>query len=229
MIWLALKLPEASLKTRVEAVLFAVAFEVTVKVTAPELLYVAEPDRPLPEVPSVRVLDNEPLSDVAVIVPTTWSFEVGLLVPMPILPPYTPSEMVPFAFTSMLGRPETSLTENILPDARLSVILKSCPELPSKLNVPVVPSRTFREMGSLPCPVNTIEGCVVNPLLGVIKIFLSESAINPYWMDTMYIVSLNSDSEASSCGGKISSNLGSTQSPTVDVDGGYPSGKHWSR
>lgn len=67
----ALKLPEASRATMVEAVLALVAFEVTVNVCAEEPLKVAEPDRPVPDTAKVRLLETcvaVPLK-VAVIVP----------------------------------------------------------------------------------------------------------------------------------------------------------------
>lgn len=53
----ALKLPDASRATIVEAVFALVAFDVTVNVELPDWLAVkdAEPDRPVPEVASVRV------------------------------------------------------------------------------------------------------------------------------------------------------------------------------
>lgn len=56
----ALKLPEASLATIVEAVFAFVAFDVTVKVEAPEPLYVVEPDKPVPDVFIVKVLSVPP-------------------------------------------------------------------------------------------------------------------------------------------------------------------------
>ena len=53
----ALKFPEASRATIVEAVLALVAFEVTVKVEEPDWLAVnvAEPDSPVPDTPIVKV------------------------------------------------------------------------------------------------------------------------------------------------------------------------------
>jgi hypothetical protein len=44
--------------------------------------------------------------------------------------------MVPSAFTSILGMPETSFTEKIEPVVRLLVILNSCPAEPSNESVP---------------------------------------------------------------------------------------------
>ena len=65
----ALKLPEASRATMVDAVFAFVALDVTVKVDAPDWLAVnvAEPDNPVPDTPIVNV----PLlmSDVSAIVP----------------------------------------------------------------------------------------------------------------------------------------------------------------
>lgn len=53
----ALKLPDASRATIAEAVLALVAFDVTVKVELPDWLAVnvAEPDRPVPDTPIVKV------------------------------------------------------------------------------------------------------------------------------------------------------------------------------
>jgi hypothetical protein len=65
----ALKLPDASRATTVETVLALVALEVTVKVAAPELLNVVEPDNPVPEVPRVRVFANGPENEEAVQTP----------------------------------------------------------------------------------------------------------------------------------------------------------------
>jgi hypothetical protein len=65
----ALKLPEASRATTVETVLALVAFDVTVKVAAPELLNVVEPERPVPEVAKVRVFANDPENEEAVQTP----------------------------------------------------------------------------------------------------------------------------------------------------------------
>ena len=69
----ALKLPDASRATIVEAVFALVAFEVTVKVELPDWLAVnvAEPDRPVPDTAIVRV----PLLTVAGVV------QVGAVVP----------------------------------------------------------------------------------------------------------------------------------------------------
>ena len=65
----ALKLPEASLATIVDAVLALVAFEVTVNVVAPDWLAVkdADPDRPVPATAIVRV--PFPKSEVKATVP----------------------------------------------------------------------------------------------------------------------------------------------------------------
>ena len=51
----ALKLPEPSRATIVLIVLAEVALDVTVKVAAPDPLYVVDPERPVPEVFKVRV------------------------------------------------------------------------------------------------------------------------------------------------------------------------------
>lgn len=56
----ALKLPDASRATMVLAVFAFVAFEVTVKVAAPEPLYVVDPERPVPDVFIVRVAKVPP-------------------------------------------------------------------------------------------------------------------------------------------------------------------------
>jgi hypothetical protein len=52
----ALKLPDESRATIVEPVFALVAFDVTVKVAVAEPLYVVDPDRPVPDVFSVKVL-----------------------------------------------------------------------------------------------------------------------------------------------------------------------------
>jgi hypothetical protein len=65
----AVKLPEASLATIADAVLALVAFDVTVKVTAPELLNVVEPDNPVPEVAKVSVFASDPENEEAVQTP----------------------------------------------------------------------------------------------------------------------------------------------------------------
>jgi hypothetical protein len=44
------------------------------------------------------------------------------VVPTPIFPPNGASSIVPLASTSILGMPETSLTEKIEPEVRLFVI-----------------------------------------------------------------------------------------------------------
>ena len=44
---------------------------------------------------------------------------------------------MPSASTSILGIPEISLTENILPEDKLFVIENNCPADASKLNVPL--------------------------------------------------------------------------------------------
>ena len=67
----ALKFPDASRATIVLAVFTSVALDVTVKVWADEPLNVAEPDKPVPDVASVRLFETRvavPLK-VAVIVP----------------------------------------------------------------------------------------------------------------------------------------------------------------
>ena len=43
---------------------------------------------------------------------------------------------VPSAFTSILGIPETSLTEKMDPEVRLFVIENNCPAEPSQDNAP---------------------------------------------------------------------------------------------
>jgi hypothetical protein len=66
----ALKLPDASRATMVLPVLAFVAFDVTVKVAAPDPLYVVDPDSPVPDVPKVNVFRLEP-NDIPDIVPLT--------------------------------------------------------------------------------------------------------------------------------------------------------------
>jgi hypothetical protein len=71
--------------------------------------------------------------------------------------------------------PEISLTENILP-VNPSEIENNCPAVPSKESVPG--SRVRRVIGVLFAPVNLMVGSrVVDPVLGVINIFLSLLAI----------------------------------------------------
>ena len=60
----ALKLPEPSLATIVEAVLALVALDVTVNVCAEPPLNVAEPDRPVPDVAKVNEFATEPAEPV---------------------------------------------------------------------------------------------------------------------------------------------------------------------
>ena len=69
----ALKLPDASLATTVETVFAEVALLVTVNVAAPELLNVVDPERPVPEVFSVRVFAKDPENDDAVTIPVAFT------------------------------------------------------------------------------------------------------------------------------------------------------------
>ena len=56
----------------------------------------------------------------------------GLLRPTPTLPVNSPIARVPLALARIIGIPEISLTENIVPEERLLFIENNCPELPSK-------------------------------------------------------------------------------------------------
>jgi hypothetical protein len=59
------------------------------------------------------------------------------LVPKATNPPNCANLIIPVSNTSILGIPEMSLTENIVPDIEL-VILNNCPADPSKLSVPLL-------------------------------------------------------------------------------------------
>ena len=58
------------------------------------------------------------------------------MIPIPVLPPRGFKEIVLLASTSILGIPDTSLTEKIEPEVKLLVTLKSCPAEPSNDKVP---------------------------------------------------------------------------------------------
>lgn len=86
----ALKLPEASRATMVLAVFALVALEVTVKVWADAPLNVAEPDRPVPEVASVRLFDT----CVAVVAVDAFPLNAAVMVPALKLPEASRATMV---------------------------------------------------------------------------------------------------------------------------------------
>jgi hypothetical protein len=114
-------------------------------------------------------------------VPLTSSLLPGVVTPIPTLPPNSANFTVPSALTSILGIPDTSLTEKITP-VKSFVIENSCPALPSKLNVPFDVGYTLSAILNGPvlasAPLNTILGsAVLDPLFGVITMFLSVLAI----------------------------------------------------
>jgi hypothetical protein len=80
----------------------------------------------------------------------------------------------------MLGIPETSLTENIVP-ANVSLTANNCPVVPSKLNVDTVLELTTRmtivALDAASAPRKVIIGSELAPLLGVIIMSRSLSAI----------------------------------------------------
>jgi hypothetical protein len=101
--------------------------------------------------------------------------------PMSTLPEYCAILTVPVSSTSILGIPEMSLTLKIVP-VKLFVIENNCPALPSKLNVPLLVGYTLANIFCGPtlasAPEKVIVGSpVLEPMFGVIKIFLSLFAI----------------------------------------------------
>ena len=78
-----------------------------------------------------------PSNVVAVTVPSTCKALVPLSTSVPIstFPAYSARRIVPSSSTSILGIPDTSFTENIVP-VKVSDIEKSCPAEPLKDNVP---------------------------------------------------------------------------------------------
>jgi hypothetical protein len=94
----------------------------------------------LPLIPTPPVTTNVPVVDVVdATPPATCSVLVPLSVPVRIstLPEYCAIFTNPVSKTSMLGIPDTSFTENIVPD-KLLVIENNCPADPSKLSVPLL-------------------------------------------------------------------------------------------
>ena len=71
------------------------------------------------------------------------------------VPEYGASFTVPSSNTSMLGIPEMSFTENIVPLSP-SDIENNCPAVPSNDRVPL--SKTFSVSGVLSAPINLIVG-----------------------------------------------------------------------
>jgi hypothetical protein len=83
--------------------------------------------------------------------------------------------------TSILGIPDTSLAENIVPSIE-SEMLNNCPLCPEKLIVAVVPVlytlNVIVPLLTASAPVKEIVGYAdADPVLGVITIFLCEFAI----------------------------------------------------
>ena len=111
-------------------------------------------------------------------VPLIWTlFPLSVAVPIRTLPPNSANDIVPSAFTSIEGIPETSFTEKIVP-VRSFVIENNWPAEPSKLNVPFDVGSALSvivcPVVELSAPTNSILGsAVVDPLFGVINMFLS--------------------------------------------------------
>jgi hypothetical protein len=125
----ALKLPDASLATIADAVLALVAFDVTVKVAAPELLNVVEPDNPVPEVAKVRVFANDPENDDAVTIPVALTV-VALRNPTVETPveftlPFIPPDTVRFPSVPTLVRDELTTPDPSAVELRTEVPLIS--------------------------------------------------------------------------------------------------------
>jgi hypothetical protein len=80
----------------------------------------------------------------------------------------------------MLGIPEISFAENIVP-AKVSETENNCPDVPSKLSVETVPELTIRivivALDDASPPLRLIIGSELAPLLGVIIMSRSDSAI----------------------------------------------------
>ena len=71
----------------------------------------------------------------------------GLVRPTPTVPVSSPILRVPFALALIIGIPEISLTENIVPDDKLLLMENNCPELPS--NDKVLSDNTDNVIGLL--------------------------------------------------------------------------------
>jgi hypothetical protein len=143
----ALKFPEASLATTVETVLALVAFEVTVKVEAPEPLYVVEPDIPVPEVFSVRVFKFDPrampeIVEFARLALLILAVPLRLLLVRPVIPEPDPENddavTIPVALTVVALRNPTVETPValILPaNPPLAVILVKVAVVPERVGI----------------------------------------------------------------------------------------------
>lgn len=107
--------------------------------------------------------------------PLTLNLNAGFVSPIPTFPVNSAIPTVPSAFILKDGIPDISLIPKIYPVDRTLFTEKSCPALPS--NDRVLSSKTYRVIGELFCPVNTILGKDVVSLLVVIRIFLSEFAM----------------------------------------------------
>ena len=107
---------------------------------APEKPEVPEkPDKPkavFTEVPSAKIILSvatfpfTPIPPSTISAPVVFDVETFVLYIL-TLPPYCAMEIQPLASTSIIGRPDISLTEKIVP-VKLSVIENNCPEFPLK-------------------------------------------------------------------------------------------------
>ena len=95
--------------------------------------------------------------------PLTWNLNVGKDNPTPTFPENSPMLKVPFALARIIGIPEISFTEKIVPEDKLLLIENNCPELPSKDKVLSV--NTDNVIGLLSCPINCIDGIVDVPAI----------------------------------------------------------------
>ena len=138
----ALKLPDASRATMVEAVFELVALEATVNVWAEEPLNVAEPDKPVPDVARVRLLDTDP-ADVA------EPLNVAVMVPALKLPDASRATMVEAVFRFVA----LEATVNVALPAWLAVKVcepdKPVPETP-KDSVPLLTLDAVVAVAALP-------------------------------------------------------------------------------
>ena len=82
--------------------------------------------------------------------PFTCNLKEALVTPIAILPENGARATVPSALTSMLGIPDMSFTLNMEPELKESVIDSNWPADPSKDKDPIVLSKTFKVIGSLP-------------------------------------------------------------------------------
>ena len=124
----AVKLPDASLETIADAVFAEVALEVTVKVAAPELLKVVEPDNPVPEVFSVRVFASDPEKEEAVTIPEAFTVvawrNAAVETPEALKLPLTPTDAV--TFPEKVERPVTRSAGNVAPPDPPKIYCETC-------------------------------------------------------------------------------------------------------